>query len=77
MPTAIPQATAAIAESTTESTTESTMGEADHAPTFSQYWQPPTTVYGEPLEGGLLRIVYEDPLDHGNAGINQPTKGID
>lgn len=57
--TAIPQATAAITEGST--------GNGDNAPTFAQFWQPPTAVYGDPLQGGHLRIVYEDPLDHGNA----------
>jgi ABC-type transport system substrate-binding protein len=59
VPTTVPQATAAITEGST--------GGGDHAPTFAQYWQPPTAVYGDPLQGGHLRIVYEDPLDHGNA----------
>jgi peptide/nickel transport system substrate-binding protein len=36
-------------------------------PSFASYWQPPTAVYGEPVRGGHLRIIYEDPLDHGNA----------
>lgn len=58
-PTAIPQATAAI--------TDDSMGRGDHAPSFAQFWQPPSAVYGEPISGGHLRIIYEDPLDHANA----------
>lgn len=34
---------------------------------FAEFWQPPTAAYGEPVQGGHLRIIYEDPLDHGNA----------
>jgi ABC-type transport system substrate-binding protein len=38
----------------------------EYAPSFAQYWQPPTAVYGEPVKGGNLRIIYEDALEHGN-----------
>ena len=33
---------------------------------FADYWKPPTSAYGEPIRGGTLRVIYEDPLDHGN-----------
>jgi peptide/nickel transport system substrate-binding protein len=38
----------------------------EYAPAFAEYWQPPTAVYGEPVKGGTLRIIYEDPLEHAN-----------
>lgn len=59
VPTAMPQATAAM--------NNDNMGGGDHAPSFAQFWQPPTAVYGEPIKGGHLRIIYEDPLEHANA----------
>ena len=31
---------------------------------FSDYWNPPTGFYGQPVYGGTLRINYEDPLEH-------------
>ena len=31
-----------------------------------EFWNPPTQFYGEPVYGGTLRIIYEDPLDHAN-----------
>lgn len=31
-------------------------------PTLSDYWNPPTDFYGEPVYGGTLRVNYEDPL---------------
>jgi ABC-type transport system substrate-binding protein len=43
------------------------MAGIEHAPSFAEFWQPPTSVYGELVKGGHLRIIYEDPLDHGNA----------
>jgi peptide/nickel transport system substrate-binding protein len=46
---------------------ESAKPGVEYAPSFAQYWQPPTSVYGEPIKGGTLRIIYEDPLEHGNA----------
>lgn len=33
---------------------------------FSDYWNPPTGFYGQPVYGGTLRINSEDPLQHGN-----------
>jgi ABC-type transport system substrate-binding protein len=39
----------------------------EYAPSFAQYWQPPTAVYGEPVKSGALRVIYEDALEHGNA----------
>lgn len=36
------------------------------APSFAEYWKPPTGFYGQPVYGGALRINYEDPLAHGN-----------
>ncbi len=33
---------------------------------FADYWNPPTDYYGEPVYGGVLRINYEDPLEHAN-----------
>ena len=33
---------------------------------FEELWNPPTQFYGEPVYGGTLRIIYEDPLDHAN-----------
>ena len=46
---------------------ESAKPGVEYAPSFAQYWQPPTSVYGEPIKGGTLRVIYEDPLEHGNA----------
>jgi peptide/nickel transport system substrate-binding protein len=34
---------------------------------FADYWKPPVSAYGEPVRGGTLRVIYEDPLEHGNA----------
>jgi peptide/nickel transport system substrate-binding protein len=34
---------------------------------FSEHWNPPIRFYGEPVQGGHLRVIYEEPLDHGNA----------
>src|SRR5918992_221308 len=45
---------------------ESAKPGVEYAPSFAQYWQPPTAAYGEPVKGGTLRIIYEDPLEHGN-----------
>jgi ABC-type transport system substrate-binding protein len=58
-PTAVPQAV--------EPAGDSMMAGIEHAPSFAEFWQQPTSVYGEPVQGGHLRIIYEDPLDHGNA----------
>ncbi len=33
---------------------------------FAEYWNPPTDYYGEPVYGGVLRVNYEDPLEHAN-----------
>jgi ABC-type transport system substrate-binding protein len=43
------------------------MAGIENAPSFAEFWQPPTAVYGEPVRGGELRVIYEDPMDHGNA----------
>ncbi len=59
VPTAAPQAV--------EPAGEAMMAGIEHAPSFAEYWQPPTSVYGEPVRGGHLRVIYEDPLDHANA----------
>ena len=37
-----------------------------YAPAFESYWNPPTAFYGEPVYGGTLRYIYEDPLEHAN-----------
>jgi len=37
-----------------------------YAPSFSDYWKPPTEFYGQPVYGGTVRINYEDPLEHAN-----------
>jgi hypothetical protein len=36
-------------------------------PPFAEYWKPPTDSYGQPVRGGTLRWIYEDPLEHANA----------
>ena len=36
------------------------------APAMSEYWNPPTDYYGDPVYGGALRVNYEDPLEHAN-----------
>jgi hypothetical protein len=46
---------------------DSTKPGVEYAPSFAQYWQPPTAVYGEPVKGGTFRVIYEDPLEHANA----------
>jgi ABC-type transport system substrate-binding protein len=43
-----------------------TMAGPQHAPGFASYWKPPTDFYGQPVYGGTLRVIYEDPLEHGN-----------
>lgn len=55
VPTSMPEPTEAPAMTGTE-----------YAPSFANFWQPPTSVYGQPVRGGELRVIYEDPLDHGN-----------
>ena len=62
--TTAPLATAAPLA--TQAPSESMMMEPAHAPSFAEYWNPPTDFYGEPIYGGHLRINYEDPLDHAN-----------
>ncbi len=37
-----------------------------YAPSFASYWKPPTDFYGQPVRGGTLRHLYEDPLEHAN-----------
>src|SRR5919106_1354974 len=59
VPTAQPQSTKPPGESAKPG--------IEYAPGFAQYWQPPTSVYGDPVKGGTLRIIYEDPLEHANA----------
>jgi ABC-type transport system substrate-binding protein len=39
----------------------------EYAPSFAQYWQPPTSFTVSRSRGGALRIIYEDALEHGNA----------
>jgi ABC-type transport system substrate-binding protein len=46
---------------------DSTKPGVEYAPSFAQYWQLPTAVYGEPVKGGTFRVIYEDPLEHANA----------
>ena len=42
--------------------------DTDHAgQAFEDFWNPPTDFYGDPVSGGHLRVIYEDPLEHGNA----------
>ena len=57
-PTAAPQATQPPGAGLT--------GSPKVAPSFSEYWNPPTGFYGEPVYGGTLRVNYEDPLEHAN-----------
>ncbi len=57
-PTVMPQAT--------EEPGQGMMMAPEHAPSFAEYWNPPTDFYGEPVYGGTIRINYEDPLEHGN-----------
>ena len=57
-PTAMPQPTAPPAQ-------EMTAG-IEYAPSFAEYWQPPVEFYGQPVKGGTLRVIYEDPLEHAN-----------
>jgi peptide/nickel transport system substrate-binding protein len=58
-PTAMPQPT--------EPPAQEMMAGVEYAPSFAQYWQPPTEFYGQPVKGGTLRYIYEDPLEHANA----------
>src|SRR5919106_3603751 len=58
-PTAMPQSTAPPSDDM--------MAGVEYAPTFAEYWTPPTEFYGQPVRGGTLRWIYEDPLEHGNA----------
>jgi peptide/nickel transport system substrate-binding protein len=39
----------------------------ESAPDFAEYWKPPVEFYGQQVTGGTLRMIYEDPLEHGNA----------
>ena len=57
-PTAMPEAT--------EEPGQEMMMAPEHAPSFAEYWNPPTGFYGDPVYGGTIRINYEDPLEHGN-----------
>ena len=57
-PTAVPKAVIAAGG-----------GDADgpaYAPSFAEFWQPPTDYYGDVVTGGTVRINYEDPLEHAN-----------
>jgi len=65
-PTEAMAAPTAMAEPTTASGEEMMMG-GKVAPSFANYWKPPTDVYGEPISGGHLRVIYEDPLEHANS----------
>jgi hypothetical protein len=38
------------------------MAGPEYAPTFAEYWKPPTNYYCQPVCGGTLRINFEDPL---------------
>jgi ABC-type transport system substrate-binding protein len=58
VPTAIPQATKPPGDAVT--------GNPEVAPPFAEYWNPPTDFYGQPVRGGTLRQIYEDPLEHAN-----------
>jgi hypothetical protein len=42
------------------------MAGPEYAPTFAEYWKPPTDYYGQPVYGGTRRINFEDPLEHAN-----------
>src|ERR687896_2189449 len=70
-PTATTDASAPAAAPTaqpesTKPPVESAKPGVEYAPSFAQYWQPPTAAYGEPVKGGTLRVIYENPLEHGN-----------
>ena len=43
------------------------MAEPKNAPSFASYWKPPAEFYGQPVYGGTLNWIYEDPLEHVNA----------
>ena len=58
-PTAMPQSTAPPSDEM--------MAGVEYAPAFAEYWKPPTDFYGQPVRGGTLRRIYEDPLEHANA----------
>ena len=64
-PTAAAVASTAMAQAT-EPANDGMMARPSHAPSFAEYWKPPTDFYGQPVYGGTLRINYEDPLAHGN-----------
>jgi ABC-type transport system substrate-binding protein len=57
-PTAMPQETGPASDAMTV--------DPESAPAFAEYWNPPVEFYGEPVMGGTLRMIYEDPLEHGN-----------
>jgi hypothetical protein len=58
-PTAVPQAI--------EPPSDGMVAGAEYAPTFAEYWKPPVEFYGQPVKGGTMRYIYEDPLEHANA----------
>ena len=58
LPTAMPEAT--------QSPEQDMLVQPAYAPPLSEYWNPPTAFYGEPVYGGALLVNYEDPLEHGN-----------
>ena len=58
-PTAVPQAI--------EPPSDGMMAGVEYAPTFAEYWKPPVEFYGQPVKGGTMRYIYEDPLEHANA----------
>jgi ABC-type transport system substrate-binding protein len=59
VPTAMPQATRPPGDAATAN--------PEVAPPFAEYWNPPVEFYGEPVKGGTLRVIYEDPLEHANS----------
>jgi peptide/nickel transport system substrate-binding protein len=74
--TTAPTPTTAAVEPTAVPTTEAqatqppgdrTMASPQFVPPFAEYWKPPTDFYGQPVRGGTLRWIYEDPLEHANA----------
>jgi ABC-type transport system substrate-binding protein len=62
-PTAVPTMEAQA----TQPPGDRTMAAPQFAPPFTEYWKPPTDFYGQPVRGGTLRWIYEDPLEHANA----------
>ena len=72
--TAVPAPTSAPAVTSptavpipTEAPPVEILGAGKIAPSFADYWKPPTDFYGDPVSGGHIRINYEDPLEHANS----------